>query len=181
MEQDRQTCTTPQENSKKCGARMKNQKNLIARLQFSMMILWRRLHRDFLRFVNWTRPFERSGNFYEAARGQHPAIIILSFDCWEPQLSKKYRVERGYPIFQGQKYSSCSKAAGCRTAELLGAFLTNLLIVSWVTPTPGCTGNFPGNPCSKPPILPPFGRSGQELPVECQVEPFPTNFFVVYS
>jgi hypothetical protein len=32
MEQDRRTCTTPQGNSKKCGARMENQKILIARL-----------------------------------------------------------------------------------------------------------------------------------------------------
>ena len=103
---------------------------------------------------------------------------LLSFLSTAESLScpKSIGSRGGTPIFQGQKYSSCSKAAGCRTAELLGAFLTNLLIVSWVTPTPGCTGNFPGNPCSKPPILPPFGRSGQELPVECQVEPFPTNF-----
>jgi hypothetical protein len=50
----------------------------------------------------------------------------------------------------------------------------NLLIVSWVTPTPGCTANFPGNRCSQPLILRPFGRFGQELPVECQVEPFST-------
>jgi hypothetical protein len=103
---------------------------------------------------------------------------LLSFLPTADSLScpKSIGSRGGPPIFQGQKYSSCSNAAVCRTAELLGAFLRNLLIVSWVTPTPGCIANFPGNPCSKPPILPPFGRSGQELPEECQVEPFPTNF-----
>ena len=43
-----------------------------------------------------------------------------------------------------------------------------MLIVSWVTPTPGCTAkcNFQGNRYSQPLILRPFGRSGRELPVE---------------
>jgi hypothetical protein len=81
-------------------------------------------------------------------------------------------------IFQGQKYSSCSKAGGCRAAQLLGGFHWNWLIVRWVTPTPGCTAkfNFPGNRYSQPLILRLFGRSGQELPVEYQVEPFFINF-----
>ena len=35
-----------------------------------------------------------------------------------------------------------------------------------MTSTLGCTANFPGNWCSQPVILRPFGRSGQELPVE---------------
>ena len=35
---------------------------------------------------------------------------------------------------------------------------------------------FAGNRCSQPLILLPFGRSGQELPVECQVEPFSSIF-----
>ena len=69
-------------------------------------------------------------------------------------------------IIQGQKYSSCSKAGGCRAAQLLGGFRRNLLIVSWVTPTPGCTANIPGNWYRQPPFLRSFGRSGQELPVE---------------
>ena len=51
----------------------------------------------------------------------------------------------GTPIFWGQQYSSCSKAGGCWAAQLLGDFRRNLLIVSWATPTPGCTANFPGN------------------------------------
>jgi hypothetical protein len=80
------------------------------------------------------------------------------------------------PIFQGQKYSSCSKAGGCRAAQLLGAFRRNLLIVSRVTSTPGCTVNFPRNWCSRPLILRPFGTSGQELPVEYQVEPLLIKF-----
>ena len=103
---------------------------------------------------------------------------LLSFLPTAESLScpKSIGSRGGPPIFQGQKYSSCSKASGCWTAESLGAFRGNLLIVSWVTPTPGCTANFPGNPCSQPLIFAPFRRSGQELPVECQVEPFPTNF-----
>ena len=146
-----------------------------------MMILWRRLHRDFLRFVDCTRPFGRSGNFYEAARGQDPTVIILSSDCWEPQLSKKYRVERGPPIFQGQKYSSCSKAGGCWTAELLGAFRGNLLIVSWVTPTPGCTANFPGNPCSQPLIFGFIPQIWSRATCRVSGQTISHQFFVVYS
>ena len=42
----------------------------------------------------------------------------------------------------------------------------NLLIVSLVTSTPGCTANFPGNWYSHPLILRTFGRSGQKLAVE---------------
>ena len=83
-------------------------------------------------------------------------------------------------IIQGQKYSSCSKAGGCRLAQLLGGFRRNLPIVSWVTPTPGCTAkfNFAGNRYSQLLILRPFGRSSQKLPVEYhyQVEPFFVKF-----
>jgi hypothetical protein len=50
----------------------------------------------------------------------------------------------------------------------MGGFRRNLLVVSWVTPTPGCTAkfNFQANRYSQPLILRPFGRSGRELPVE---------------
>ena len=48
----------------------------------------------------------------------------------------------GLTIFQGQQYSSCSKASGWRAAQLLGVFRKNLLIVIWATPTPGCAANF---------------------------------------
>ena len=109
---------------------------------------------------------------------------MRSFDCWGSQLSKKYGVDIrigpwiGRPtILQGQQYSSCSKAGGCRAAQLLGRFRRDLLIVSRVAPTPGCTANFPGNRCSQPLILRPFGRSGQELSVEYQVEPL----FIIFS
>jgi hypothetical protein len=53
MEQDRQTFTTPQENSKKkmWGKYGKSQ-FFSARLHFSMVILCRQLHKDFLMFVN---------------------------------------------------------------------------------------------------------------------------------
>ena len=84
----------------------------------------------------------------------------------------------GFTIFQGQQYSSCTKAGGCRAAQLLGGFRGNLLIVSWATPTPGCTANFQGNRCSQPLILRPFGRSGQEPPAEYQVEARFINFSV---
>jgi hypothetical protein len=136
---------------------------LIARLHFSMMILWRQLRKD----------------FYEVARGQHPLLSALSI-VENLSCPKSIRSRAGTPIFQGQQYSSCSKAGGWRTAKLLGAFPRNLLIVSWVAPTPRCTANFPGNRCSQPLILRPFGRSGQELRVECQVEPFPTNFYCLH-
>jgi hypothetical protein len=116
---------------------------LIARQHFSMALLWRQLHSDFMRFANWTRPFGRHCNFYQVV--QAAPVSMRSFDCWEPQLSKKSRVDQE---------SSCSKAGGCRAAQLLGGFLRNLLIVSWVTPTPRCKANFPGNRCSQPPMLP---------------------------
>jgi hypothetical protein len=47
-----------------------------------------------------------------------------------------------------------------------------------VTPTPGCTAKFifAGNQYSQQLILRPFGRSGQELPVEYQAEPFFVKF-----
>jgi hypothetical protein len=101
---------------------------------------------------------------------------MRSFDCWEPQLSKKYRVDRSPTIFQGQQYSSCSKAGGCRATQPLGGFRRDLLIVSRVAPTPEGTANFPGNWYSQPLILRPFGRSAQELSVEYQVQPLFINF-----
>jgi hypothetical protein len=135
-----------------------------------MVLLWRQLHGDFLRFNNWTRPSGRRGNFYQVVQGQHPLLCALS-TAESLSCPKSIGSIGGITIFQGQQYSSCSKAGGCRAAQLLGAWLGgfrgNLLIVSWVTPTPGCTctANFPGNWCSQPLILHAFGRSAQELPV----------------
>ena len=154
---------------------------LIARLYFSMVLLWRQLHRDFLRFFNWTRPSGRWGDFYQLVQGQHPLLCALS--TAESLSCPKSIGSIGRtctPIFWGQQYSSCSKAGGCRAAQLLGGFRRNLLIISWVTPTPGCPANFPGNWCSQQRILRPFGRSAQELPVlvEYQVETLFTNFSV---
>jgi hypothetical protein len=132
---------------------------LLARQQFSMVLLWRQLHRNFLRFNNWTRPSGRRGNFYRLARGQQQLYNALStaesLSCPKSIGSKGGSTT----IFQGQQYSSCSKAGGCRAAQLLGGFRRNLLIVSWVTQTPRCQTR----------ILRPFGRSGQELPAEYQV------------
>ena len=150
---------------------------LIASQHFSMVLLWRQLHRDFLRFVNWTRPSGRHGDFYQVAQGQHPLLCALS-TAESLSCPKSIGSIGGNPIFWGQQYSSCSKAGGCRAAQLLGGFRRNLLIVSWVTHTPGCTANFPGNWCSQPLILRPFGRSGQELPPEYQVESRFINFSV---
>ena len=75
-------------------------------------------------------------------------------------------------------YNSKPDNLGSTIIKLLGGFRKNLLILSWVTPTPGCTAkfNFRGNRYSQPLILRPSGRSGQELPVEYQVEPFFMNF-----
>ena len=145
-----------------------------------MVLLWRQLHRDFLRFVNWSWPSGRRGNFYHVPQVQHPLLCALS-TAESLSCPKSIWSIGGPTIFQGQHCSSCSKAGGCRAAQLLGGFCRNLLIVSWATPTPGCTANFPGNWCSHPLILRPFGRSGQKLPVEYQVEPLFINFYVVYS
>ena len=175
MEQDRQTCTAPRENFKnKMSSKYWKSRVLIARLHFSMVIIWRQLHQDFLRFVNWTRPSGLWSNFYEVARGQHPLLSALltakSLSC------PKSIGSIGVPNILGSTEFKSFKSRWCRTAKLLGAFRRNLKIVSWVTPTPGCTANYPGNRCSQPLILRPFGRSGQELHVECQVEPFSSSF-----
>jgi hypothetical protein len=173
MDQEPQIYRTQQGNFKKIS-----KKFLIARQHFSMallcMLLWGQLNRDFLRFVNWSRPSGRRDNFYQVAQGQHPLLSwLLSAHSTAESLScpKSIGSIGGNPIFWGQQYSSCSKAGGCRAAQLPGGFRTNLLIVSWVAPTPGCRANFPGNRCSQPLILCPFGRSAQELHVEYQVEP----------
>jgi hypothetical protein len=93
---------------------------------------------------------------------QHPLVRDIS-TAESLSCPKKIRSIEGTTKFQGQQYSSCSKADGCRAAQLLGGFRANLLIVSWVTPTPGCTASFPGNWYSQPLILRPFSRSAQEL------------------
>jgi hypothetical protein len=127
----------------------------------------------FQRFVKWSCPSGRSDNFYQVAQGQRPLL------CGCP---KSIGSIGDTTIFWVQQYWSCSKSGGCRAAQLclfaqlLGGFRRNLLIVSWVTATPGCTANFPGNRCSQPLILRPFGRSGPELPVEYQVEALFINF-----
>ena len=177
MDQDRQTYTMRQEIFKKMLRKYGKSRILIASQHFSMVLLWRQLHRDFLRFDNWTRPSGRHGNFYQVAQGQHPLLCALS-TAESLSCPKSIGSIGGATIFQGQQYSSCSKAGGCRAAQLLGGFRRNLLIVSWVTHTPGCTANFPGNWCSQPLILRPFGRSGQELPAEYQVEARFINFSV---
>jgi hypothetical protein len=175
MDQEPLIYTTQQENFKKMLGKYEKSIILIARQHFSMALLWGQLHRDFLRYVNWSQPCGQWGNFYQVVQGQHPLLCALStpksLSC-----PKSIGSTGGYTIFQGQQYSSCSKAGGCRAAQLLGGFRRDLLIVSWVAPTPGCTANFPGNWCSQPLILRPFGRSGQELSVEYQVEPLFINF-----
>jgi hypothetical protein len=52
MDQDRQTYTMQQENSKKMLHKYAKTRILIAMQHFSMALLWEQLHRDFLRFVN---------------------------------------------------------------------------------------------------------------------------------
>jgi hypothetical protein len=116
--------------------------------------------------VTFTRFHKASTRYYALFR-----LLIKSLSC-----PKSIGSIGGSTIFQGQQYSSCWKAGGCRAAQLLGGFHRDLLIVSWVAPTPGCTANIPGNWYSQPLILRPFGRSGRELSVEYQVEPLSINF-----
>jgi hypothetical protein len=140
-----------------------------------MVLLWGQLHRGSLRFANWTSSSGRRGNFYQVPRGQHPWLCALS-TAESLSCPKSIGSIEDSTIFQVQQYSSCSKAGGCRATQLLGGFRGDLLSFSWVAPTPGCTANFPWNWCSQPLILRPFGRSGQELSVEYQVEPLFINF-----
>jgi hypothetical protein len=178
MDQDCRIYRTQQENFKKKLCKYGKSRFLIAILHFLMALLWGQLHRDFLRFANWTK-FSSSGrrvSFYQVPQGQHPLLCTLS-TAESLSCPKSIRSIGGPTIFQGQQYSSCSKAGGCRAAQLLGGFRRDLLIVSWVAPTPGCTANSPGNWCSQPLILRPFGRSGQELSVEYQVAPL----FIIFS
>ena len=137
MDQDRQPYTTQQENSKNILCKYGKSQILITRQHFSMVLLWRQLNKDFLRFANWTRPSGWRGDFYQVAQGQHQLLFALStaesLSC--PKSIGSIGVTT---IFWGQQYSSCSKAGGCRAGQLLGGFRSNLLIVSWVTSTPGC-------------------------------------------
>jgi hypothetical protein len=151
---------------------------LIARQHFSMALLWGQLHRDFLRFVNWSQACGRWGNFYQVAHARPAPVIMRSFDWWEPRLSKKYRVDRGYYNILGSTIFKLFKSRVCRAAQLLGGFRRDLLIVTWAATTPGCTANFLGNRYSQPLILRPFGRSGRELHLEYQVETVFINFSV---
>ena len=160
MDEDHQTCTTKQENFKKMLGKYEKSRILIAMQHFSMALLWG----DYIGFVDWSRTCGRWGNFYQVAQGQHPLLCMLlcalstaeSLSC-----PKSIGSIGGFTIFQGQQYSSCPKAGGCRAAQLLGGFRTNLLIVSWATPTPGCIANFPVNWSSQQLILLAFGRSAQ--------------------
>ena len=166
MDQDRQPGPLPKFFSfKKMLRKTWISRLLTARQHISMVLLWRQLDRKFPMFAYWNRPSARRGYFDHLAQSQHP--LLWTFSTAEslsyPEIIGSIG---GLTIFQGQQYSSCSKAGGCRAAQLLGGFRRNLLIVSWATPTPGCTANFPGNWYSQPLILRPFGRSGQELPVE---------------
>jgi hypothetical protein len=174
---DRQTYTTRQEKVWKMLHKYWKSQFLIASHHFSIVLLWRQLQWDFLRFTNWTRPSGWCGNFYRVVQGQHPLLCALwaaeSLSC-----PKSIGSIGDITIFQGQQYSSCSKAGGCRAAQLPRGFRRNLLIVSWATPTPECEANFPESWCIQQLILRPFGRSGQELPAGYQVEARFINFSV---
>jgi hypothetical protein len=147
MNQERQTHTMQKENFKKILHTYGKSNILIARQHFSMVLLWRQFHRVFLRFDNLTRPSGRHGNFTRLcnASTRHALLSIdLCALSTAESLSCPKRVGSiGRPtIFQGQQYSRCSKAGGCRAALLLGGFRCrrgNLLIVSRATPTQECT------------------------------------------
>ena len=142
---------------------------LTARQHISMVLLWRQLDRKFPMFAYWNRPSARRGYFDHLAQSQHP--LLWAFSTAEslsyPEIIGSIG---GLTIFQGQQYSSCSKAGGWWAAQLPRGFRKNLLIVICATPTPGCAANFPRNWYSQPYILRLFGRSAQELPVEYHVE-----------
>ena len=78
MDQDPQTYKMQQENFKKKLCKYGKSRFLIARLHFSMVVLWGQLHRDFLRFANWTSSSGRRGNFYHVPQVQHPLLCALS-------------------------------------------------------------------------------------------------------
>ena len=52
MDQEPQIYTTQQENFKKMLGKYEKSRFLIARQHFSMVLLWKQLHWDFLRFDN---------------------------------------------------------------------------------------------------------------------------------
>jgi hypothetical protein len=78
MDQEPQIYRTQQENFKKKLCKYGKSRFLIARLHFSMVVLWGQLHRDFLRFANWTSSSGRCGNFYQGPQVQHPLLCALS-------------------------------------------------------------------------------------------------------
>jgi hypothetical protein len=55
MDQDRQIHTTQQKKFKKMLRKTAKSRILIASQHFSMALLWRQLHRDFLRFAKLAR------------------------------------------------------------------------------------------------------------------------------
>ena len=138
MDQDRRIYRTQQENFKKMLRKYGKSQILMASKHFSMVLLWGQLHRDFLRFANWTSSSGRRGNFYQVPQVQHPLLCALS-TAEALSCPKSIGSIGGSTIFQSQQYSSCPKAGGCRAAQLLGGFRRNLLIVSLVTSTLGCT------------------------------------------
>ena len=134
--------------SKKILGKYGKSRILIARLDFSMVLLWRQSRRDFPRFANWTRPSGRRGNFYQVAQGQHPFLFALS-SAESLSCPKSMESIGGTTIFHSLdniQVVQKQMGAGLHVAAPVG-FRRNLLIVRWVTPTPGCTStaNFPGN------------------------------------
>jgi hypothetical protein len=63
MDQDRQPYTMKQENLEKHAEQVWKITNFDRQTALSMVLLWRKLHRDFLRFAICTRPSGRRGNF----------------------------------------------------------------------------------------------------------------------
>ena len=99
MDQEPQIYTTQQENFKKILGKYGKSRILIARQHFSMALLLGQLHRDFLRFVNWSRPCGRWGNFYKVAQGQHPLLCALSTAETGLSCPKSIGSIGGTPIF----------------------------------------------------------------------------------
>ena len=133
MEQEPKIYRTHQENFKQKLCKYGKSWFLIVRQHFSMVLLWGQLHRDFLRFDNWTRPSGRLGDFYQVAQGQHPLLCALS-TAESLSCPKSIGSIGGTPIFWGQQYSSCSKAGGAMWVPgCIAAGSEDSLGICWVS------------------------------------------------
>jgi hypothetical protein len=125
--------------------------------------------------ARWTRL-----KFYHPGYARPSFVIMRSFDCWEPRPSKRYRVDMGFHNISGSMIFKLFKSRwvpGCTASGRSPWEFANRQVGD-TDATMYLTANFPGNWCSQPRILRPFGRSVQELLAEYQVETIFINFSV---